>query len=306
MGRMIRGLAAEGNLRVLAADTTDICQEAQHRHHLSHTATAALGRAMTGGLLLAALLSKTPRERVDLRFEGDGPAGALMVDASPDGSVRGYLRHPQAELPLRSDGKLDVGGLIGQGELKVMRSLSNGEIYQSSTRLVSGEIAEDLAHYLWQSEQIPSALLLGVRLEAKGTVRHSGGVVVQVTPGCPDQVIAQLEANLAGVKGLTDLLEAHGLEGTVEHLLRGMDYQATDLSVIGFKQGHIPLQFRCRCSRTKALDSLAFFDPHERQAMIDEDGGAEVCCDWCNQKYQITPEEILSLEVGQVAANPQA
>lgn len=303
---MIRGLAADGNLRVLAAETTDLGQEAQRRHHLSNTATAALGRAMTGGLLMAALLSKTPRERVDLRFEGDGPAGVMMVDAGPDGSVRGYLRHPQAEVPLRADGKLDVGKLIGEGELKVMRSLSNGEIYQSATRLVSGEIAEDLTHYLWQSEQIPSAMLLGVRLEGSGEVRHAGGVVIQVMPGCPDGVIAQLESNLATVKGLTDLLEMHGLEGSVDYLLRGLDYQPTDLTVIGFREGHIPLQFRCRCSRSRALDSLAFFDPHERQAMIDEDGGAEVCCDWCGQKYQITPEEILSLEVTPTLPNPQA
>lgn len=296
MGRLIRGLAADGQLRILAAETTDIAQEAQSRHQLSVTATAALGRAMTGGLLLAYLLSKTPRERVDLRFEGNGPLGALMVDAAPDGTVRAYAQNPQAEAPLRSDGKLDVGGLIGQGELKVMRSLSNGEIYNSSTRLVSGEVAEDLAHYLWQSEQIPSGVLLGVRMQGQ-QVQVAGGVIIQVLPGCAPEVLDQLENRLAGVKGITDLLANQGLEGTLETLLEGLGYEATDLSVVGFKQGYIPLQFKCRCNHEKALNSLVFFDAQERESMIAEDGGAEVTCDWCGQRYEVSPEEIRAVGV---------
>ncbi|WP_337867759.1 Hsp33 family molecular chaperone HslO [Meiothermus sp.] len=299
MGRLIRGLAAEGNLRVLAVETTDIAEEARERHQLSPTATAALGRAMSGVLLLTFLLSKTPKERVSLQFVGDGPLGGPVVEAAPDGFVRGYVKNPQAHPPLRTDGKLDVGAAIGQGELKVDRLLSNEELYQSSVELVSGEIAEDLARYLWQSEQIPSAVLLGVRVNGAGTVHVAGGVAIQVLPGCPEEVIERLEQNLQGRASISDLLLEKGLDRAVETLMEGLDYDPTDLSVVGFHQGHIPLSFRCRCSRERALNALIYFSPEEREDMIVQDGGAEVSCHWCAQKYQITPEEIRSLSLGE-------
>ena len=148
MGRILRGLAGEGDLRVVAAETTDVVEEARLRHGLSPTATAALGRAMTGALLLAQLLLKTPKERITLRVEGTGPLGGLVVEADAFGHVRGYVKNPRAEVPLREDGKLNVGELVGAGALRVDRSLPSGEVYTSTVPLVSGEIAEDLAHYL--------------------------------------------------------------------------------------------------------------------------------------------------------------
>ncbi|RDI95415.1 Hsp33 family molecular chaperone HslO [Meiothermus sp. QL-1] len=294
MGRLIRGLAAEGSLRVLAVETTDIVEEARLRHGLSPTATAALGRAMSGVLLLTFLLSKTPKERIGLQFLGDGPLGGPVVEAGPDGFVRGYVKNPAAHPPLRPDGKLDVGGAIGRGELKVDRVLANGELYQSSVELVSGEVAEDLVRYLWQSEQIPSALLLGVRVEAAGGVEVAGGMAIQVLPDCPEEVVGRLEQNLKG-RALTPLLLERGLEGAVEALLEGLAYDPTDLRAVGYPGGYIPLAFRCRCSRERALAALVYFSPQEREAMIAEDGGAEVQCHWCGTKYQITPEEIRSL-----------
>ncbi len=295
MGRLIRGLAADGNLRVLAALTTDIAEEARTRHDLSPTPTAALGRAMTGALLLTFLLSKTPKESITLQFRGDGPLGGPIAEAAPDGMVRGYVKNSRVEPPLRPDGKLNVGAAVGQGELKVDRLLSNEELYQSSTELISGEIAEDLARYLWQSEQAPSAMLLGVRVHGQGEVQVAGGIAVQVLPDCPDQVVRQLEANLGGRSSITDLLLERGLEGTLETLLEGLDYQETDLSVVGYREGYIPLHFSCRCNRQRALNALVYFSPLERQEMIEQDGGAEVVCHWCGDKYQITPEEIRSL-----------
>ncbi|MCS7057720.1 MAG: Hsp33 family molecular chaperone HslO [Meiothermus sp.] len=295
MGRLIRGLAAEGNLRVLAAETTDIVEEARSRHGLSPTATAALGRAMSGVLLLAFLLSKTPKERIGLQFLGDGPLGGPVVEAGPDGSVRGYVKNPSAHPPLRPDGKLDVGAAIGRGELKVDRLLANEELYQSSVELVSGEVAEDLVRYLWQSEQIPSALLLGVRVAPTGEVAAAGGVVIQVLPGCPEEVIDRLEQNLKG-QNLTPLLLEQGLEGAVETLLQGLSYQPTDLRAVGYPEGHIPLAFRCRCSRERALRALVYFTSQEREEMIAQDGGAEVLCHWCGTRYRITPEEIRSID----------
>lgn len=308
MGRLIRGLAAGGNLRVLAVETTDIAEEARERHQLSPTATAALGRAMSGALLLSFLLSKTPKERVSLQFVGDGPLGGPVVEAAPDGFVRGYVKNPRAHPPLRHDGKLDVGAAIGKGELKVDRLLPGRELYSSSIQLVSSEVAEDLARYLWQSEQIPSAVLLGVRVRASGAVHTAGGLVIQVLPDCPEQVVGRLEHNLQGQSSLTDLLLEQGLYGAVQTLMDGLDYDPTDLSLLGFGKGHIPLYFRCRCSRERALNALIYFSHEEREQMVRQDGGAEVLCHWCAQKFQLTPEEIRSLPAseGFAAERPQA
>ncbi len=308
MGRLIRGLASEGNLRVLAVETTDIAEDARLRHDLSPTATAALGRAMSGAFLLTYLLSKTPKERLTLQFVGDGPLGGPVAEAAPDGFVRGYVKNAQVNPPLRPDGKLNVGAAVGQGELKVARLLSNGELYESGLEIVSGEIADDLSHFLWKSEQIPSAVLLGVRVIGQGDVQVSGGVAVQVLPGCPSEVVAKLEANLQGRTSITDLLLEKGLEGTVEVLLEGLDYVPTDLSGFsGFEQGHIPLEFRCRCSRERALNALVYFSPEERLEMIEQDGGAEVLCHWCAEKYQISVEELGSLDApATFSENPKA
>ena len=207
---------------MVAAETTDIVEEARRRHGLSPTATAALGRAMTGALLLAQLLLKTPKERITLRVEGTGPLGGLVVEADAFGHVRGYVKNPRAEVPLREDGKLNVGELVGAGALRVDRSLPSGEVYTSTVPLVSGEIAEDLAHYLWQSEQIPSAVLLGVRVKGEGEVEVAGGVAVQVMPGAKEEVLGRLEANLKDLPGLTPLLRERGLEGALEALLAGL------------------------------------------------------------------------------------
>ncbi len=292
MGRLVRGLAGGGAFRVIAADTTDVVEEARKRHRLSPTATAALGRALTGAALLAFLLSKTPRERVTLKIEGDGPLGHLVAEAGVDGRVRGYVGRPEADLPPNERGKLDVGGLIGKGELRVMRSLPNGEIYDSSVPLVSGEVAEDLAHYLLKSEQIPSAVLLGVRVAPEGEVEAAGGLVVQVMPGAPEEAVDRLEENLRAVPGFSGLLKERGLLGAVGAVLAGLGFEK-----LGAESGlppELPLAFRCRCDREKARQALRFFPPEELRKMAEE-GGTEVVCRWCGEVYRFGPEELRSL-----------
>lgn len=273
-------------MRVIAAETGDVVEEARLRHGLSPTATAALGRALTGALLLAQLLLKTPKERIALRFEGDGPLGGMIAEAGPDGTVRGYARNPHVDLPVRGDGKLDVGGLVGRGNLQVDRSLPSGEVYSSRLELRSGEVAEDLAYYLFQSEQTPAAVLLGVRLGSDGAVDRAGGMVIQVLPGAKGETIDRLERNLAGVS-FSALLKEKGLEGAVKSLLEGVGFERTDLEV--------PARFQCRCNRERALEALVFFTPGEREEMIVQDGGAEVVCHWCGARYRFSPEEIRSL-----------
>ncbi len=285
---LLRGTAADHTLRVLALDATAIAEDARLRHNLSATATAALGRSLAGSLLLAQVLGKRDADRVTVRIQGDGPLGWIVAEGGVNGEVRGYVRNPGADLPLReSDGKLDVRGIVGtEGEVAVMRLLDNAEPYTGSVPLTSGEIAEDLAYYLAASEQIPSALLLGV-YEEGGRVARAGGLLVQALPGASDEVLARLEANVRGMGLLTDAMRRSGLLGAIE--------QATEGLGLEMLPDALPARFSCRCSEERALASLLYFGPEERQEMIDE-GGQEVVCHWCGTRYHISPDAIRALD----------
>lgn len=287
---LLRGLAADGGVRVVAADTTELVREAVERHGASRTAGAALGRTLTAGLLLAHVLLKDHRDRVTVRVKGAGPLGGVIADAGLDGSVRGYVTNPHAELPLREDGKIDVGGGVGAGELVVVRSHAPyGDPYTSSIDLVSGEIAEDVATFLARSEQIASAVLLGVYYGPDGRVEQAGGVILQALPGANDAALAVLEANVREFGGLTSAMQRAPLTDLVaEELAWGIGFE-------NLTPEPLPVRFECRCSDKKALEALAYFSPAERQEMIEEDGGAEVVCHWCGEKRWITPEQINSL-----------
>lgn len=188
---LLRGTAAGNTLRLVGMDSGRVVEDARLRHHLSKTATAALGRTLTASALLAVVLGKKVDSRVTVRVEGGGPVGWIVAEGSASGQVRGYVREPGADLPLReSDGKLDVSGIVGNtGELAVTRLLDNGEPYTGSIELVSGEIAEDISSYLGVSEQIPNAVLLGV-YEEGGRVAHAGGLLIQAMPGVSDETLA--------------------------------------------------------------------------------------------------------------------
>jgi molecular chaperone Hsp33 len=284
---LLSGTAANTTLRVFAVQTTDLVQTAKTKHELSATATAALGRSLSGALLLAQVLSKRDQDRVTLRIQGDGALGYIVAEGGRDGAARGYVKYPQADLPPRAtDGKLDVGALVGKnGEFAVMRLLENSEPYTGSVPLASGEIADDLAAYLWQSEQIPSAVLLGVHLDSSG-VTQAGGVLVQAMPGVQDSTLARLEQNVAALGQLTIAMRQFGLLGAVEQVLEGLGLE--------LQPETLPLEYKCRCSLERSLASLVYFSPSERQEMI-EAGGQEVVCHWCGTKYQISPEEIAGL-----------
>lgn len=278
---LIRGTAAQDTLRVVAVESTALVGEARQRHGASLTATAALGRAMSASLLLSQLLTKDEPGRVNLRVQGGGPVGWIVAEGSRDGTARGYARNPEAELPPRdTDGKLDVGALVGtDGELAVTRLLDNGEPYTGSVPLASGEIAQDVATYLLRSEQIPSAVLLGVHLDAGG-VTSAGGVIVQAMPGASEATLALLEANVAKFGALTTHLRAAGLLGALDRLLDGLHLK--------LEADSLPVSFACRCSRSRAVDALAFFDAAEREDMISQ-GGQEVVCHWCGERYLVMP-----------------
>lgn len=280
MSYLIRGMAADGGIRVVAADTTDIVKEAVRRQGATATAGAAVGRTITGALLLAHVLLKNQADRVTLRLRGGGPLGQVTADAGLDGTVRGFANHPHVELPVRADGKLDVGGGIGSsGDIDVIRSHAPyGDPYTSSQTLTSGEVAEDIATYLAVSEQIPSAVLLGVHFDADGEVSEAGGVILQALPGAADAALAVLEANVLAFGQLTtEMRRAPLLTLLEEDLCWGLGFEL-------LTRPPLSVGFACRCSDAKALESLAYFTKEERAAMVAEDGGAEVVCHWCGER----------------------
>ena len=225
--QLIRAIAAEGGIRAVGIISTRLTEEARQRHKLSYVATAALGRTMSAGLLLASSM-KRENSRVNIRIKGNGPLGGLLVDAGLDGTVRGYVFQPDVELPPNPQGKLDVGGAVGnEGFLYVVRDIGHGYPYSSTVELVSGEIGEDITHYLFTSEQTPSALLVGVFVGADG-VTAAGGILVQIMPKAAhnEALISTLEARIAELKGFTPLLrEGKTLPEIFESLLGDLDLE---------------------------------------------------------------------------------
>lgn len=272
---------AEG-VRIYALCTTNLVQEAAIRHHTSHLASAALGRAMNGALLLAATMKDN--ERIALRLKGDGPIGEVVADAEGT-HVRGYVGDPDVFLPLKN-GKLDVGGAIGAGNIIVTRYLQNAEPFTGYAELVDGEIASDLTNYLYTSEQTPSSVALGVLVNKEGQVMASGGYFIQAMPGCAEETLAQLEENISLTPYVTQLLElGYTPEKMIETIARGLDVTI---------QESIELSYKCRCSREKILGALATLGQEDISAM-SQDEETEVHCQFCNETYKFSGEEIARL-----------
>ena len=284
--QLIRATAADGGIRVVGVITTRLVEEARQRHALSYVATAALGRAMTAGLLLVSSM-KQPQSRVNIRVKGDGPLGGLLVDAGLDGTVRGYVEQPQVELPLNEKGKLDVGGAIGtDGYIYVVRDIGYGYPYSSTVELVTGEIGDDLTHYLATSEQTPSALVLGVFVGEDG-VEAAGGLLLQVLPKAArdELLVTVLEERLKELTGFTPLLRAG------KSLAQIFDDLVGDIG-LEILPGSQIVQFSCGCTRDRMLGALKLLGIAELTDMIKEDEGAEAVCHFCNEKYHADSEQL--------------
>ena len=287
--QLIRATAAEGGIRAVGVITTRLTEEARVRHKLSYVATAALGRTMSAGLLLASNM-KRAESRINIRIKGNGPLEGILVDAGLDGTVRGYVGNPDIELPPNSKGKLDVGGAVGRdGYLYVVRDVGYGYPYSSTVELVSGEIGDDLTHYLITSEQTPSALVLGVFVGAEG-VTASGGILIQVLPkAARDEALVQtLESRVAGLAGFTPLLQAgKTLPEILEELLGDMGLEILPETQL--------VRFHCGCSFNRVLGALKMLGEAELQDMIEKDDGAEATCHFCGQIYQASSDELEKL-----------
>ena len=282
--RLIQGMAGNGEFRILAAQTTNTVETAREILDLSPVAADALGRALTGSLLLARLLDKDVRnQHVTLRFEGNGPLGVLIAEANVSGGARGYVANPVPQ-----DETLDVGRAIGRGMLTVVRGTPPvGKPYTSQVLLEGGGIAQELTRYLYRSEQISSAVLLGVYKRREG-IAAAGGIIVQTFPHSSENAIRMLESRLADTPPLSTLIDKMPIEHVVATVFEGMAYKQIDDSF------NVPLAYKCSCSRERALAPLALFSAEELREMVDE-GGSEVVCQFCGRKYSFSRDDLLAL-----------
>lgn len=287
--QLIRATAAGGGIRVVGVISTRTVEVARQRHGLSYVATAALGRTLSAGLLLASSMKRS-QARVNIRVRGDGPLGGILVDAGVDGTVRGYVDNPAVELPPNSRGKLDVGGAVGRkGYVYVVRDMGYGYPYSSTVELVSGEIGDDLTHYLVSSEQTPSALILGVFVGANG-VEASGGLLLQILPRAAEdeEIVSTLESRIGGLSGFTPLLKAHkSLPQIFEELVGDMGLEILPETQL--------VRFDCPCTFDRMLGALRLLGEAELQDMIEKDGGAEATCHFCNEVYHTSSEQLAQL-----------
>ena len=287
--QLIRATAANDGIRAVGVISTRLTEEARLRHGLSYVATAALGRTMAAGLLLASSM-KQPQSRVNLSVKGNGPLGSVLVDAGLDGTVRGSVRYPTVELPLNDQGKLNVGGAVGhEGYLYVVRDVGYGYPYSSTVELVTGEIGEDVTHYLAMSEQTPSALSLGVLVDGEG-VNAAGGLLLQVLPKAArdEALVTLLESRFESLTGFTPLLKAGKTLPDIFESLLG------DLGLNILPQTQL-VRFHCRCSYERVLGALQLLGEAELRDMIEKDNGAEATCDFCNETYRVPKEGLEDL-----------
>jgi molecular chaperone Hsp33 len=282
---LIRAVTRMGHIRGLACVTTRLVNEVCWKQGTSPTGTAALGRALTGGALMGALL-KTG-QRVALRFEGNGPLRKILVEADSNGTVRGTVGERAADLPLRG-GKLDVAGAIGSaGFLTVTKDLRLKEPYSGTVQLYSSEIAEDLAYYLTESEQVPSAVGLGVYVEAHGGVTAAGGFLVQSLPPSNDEVINRLTEQIQTMPPLTELLRGGGTpEELLEYIFTGVPFDVFEKR---------PLSFKCSCSKERVVNALVSLGQEELRSMIEQEDGIDVTCEFCREVYGLSRGELTSL-----------
>ncbi|WP_455014638.1 Hsp33 family molecular chaperone HslO [Hominenteromicrobium sp.] len=288
MDRIIRCITADGALMASAIDSSDTVYTAQSLHGLSATASAALGRLLTGASMMGAML-KQEHASLTLRVDGGGPLGVLTAISDSRGNVRGCVDNPEAEVPKKPNGKLDVGAAVGQdGRLGVIRSYGTGEPYMGQVALVSGEIAEDLTNYYAVSEQIPTVCALGVLVDSDTKkVMLAGGLLIQVLPGALPEDIEKLEANVQKLEPVTTML-AKGMtvEQMCEKALEGFTVEKLD---------EMPVHYACTCSREKYYAALATLEPDELETLPAQDGKVETVCPYCCRKYYFTTEELHAL-----------
>ena len=280
---IVRATAADAQIRAFAATTKNLVEEMRSLHNTSPVVTAALGRLLTGGVMMGAML-KGDKDLLTLQVKGDGPLGGMTVTADSKGNVKGYANEPQVILPANAIGKLDVGGAVGQGYLSVIKDMGLKEPYVGQTILQTGEIAEDLTYYFATSEQVPSSVGLGVLMEKDNTVKQAGGFIIQLMPFADDAVITALENNLQKFSSVTTVLDAGSTPEQMLHmLLDGLDVQMVDTMDAGYT---------CDCSKERVEKAIISIGKKDIQEMIEEGKEIEVNCHFCNKNYTFSVDEL--------------
>ena len=286
MDEIVRAVTSDGFVKISAVSARDMVERARQIHGLSPTASAALGRTLCAASMLGELM-KEDDASLTIRINGGGPIGSIIAVSDSDGCTRGYVTNPEADLPTRADGKLDVGGLVGRdGMLTLSSDLGLKEPYIGSVELVTGEIAEDLAQYMVESEQIPAAVGLGVLVDTDKSIKAAGGFIVQLMPGAPEELITKLEDNIFMMDQLTTVLDEDGIDAVIGQVLLGLDPQEAERR---------PVEYRCSCSRERVAQALRSCGEAELREMAAEGRDVEVSCQFCDKVYSFTPGELLEL-----------
>jgi len=280
---IVRVTAADAQIRAFAATTRNLVEEMREIHNTSPVVSAALGRMLTGGAMMGAMM-KGEDDLLTLQVIGDGPIGGMTVTADAKGNVKGYANETQVLLPASAKGKLDVGTAVGKGSLRVIKDMGLKEPYVGQTTLQTGEIAEDLTYYFAASEQVPSSVGLGVLMERDNTVKQAGGFILQLMPFAEEAVISRLEANLQRFRSVTEVLEAgNPPEKMLEMLLDGLSMQVTDTIGTGY---------RCDCSKKRVEGAIISIGRKDIEEMIADGEEIEVGCHFCNKKYTFSVDEL--------------
>ena len=280
---IIRATAANDQIRAFAAVTTEMVETAREHHNTSPVATAALGRLLTAGAMMGSMM-KGEKDVLTLQIKAGGPLQGITVTADSQGNVKGYVGNPDVCIPANSKRKLDVAGAVGPGFLTVIKDMGLKEPYSGQVMLQTCEIAEDLTYYFATSEQVPSAVGLGVLMNKNNTVRQAGGFIVQLMPFAEEEVISRLEQNVQKINSVTNLLEeGHTPESLLEKVLEGFDVQINE---------KMDTRFRCNCSKERVAKALISIGRKELNEMIQEGKPIEMNCHFCNTNYNFTVEEL--------------
>lgn len=280
---IVRATAANAQIRAFACTTRETVEKARQAHDTSPVITAALGRLLTAGSMMGSML-KGEKDLLTLQIKGDGPARGLTVTADANANVKGYAMEPQVMLPPNAMHKLDVGGAVGNGILCVIKDMGMKDPYVGQTALQTGEIAEDLTYYFATSEQVPSAVGLGVLMEKDNTVKQAGGFIIQLMPFAEDEVIDQLEKNLTEVNSVTQMLDdGNTPEQILELLLGNLGLEITDT---------MPTQYACNCDKERVEKAIISIGKKEIDEMIQDGKPIEVKCQFCNTAYTFSVEDL--------------
>ena len=293
MDKLVRAITKDGTVKAVAVTTKDLTERARNIQRSLPVATAAIGRALAAASMMGNAL-KEENASLTLQIKGGGPLGTVLAVSDHQGNVRGYVQNPQVDLPLREDGKLDVGGAVGsEGTLTVIKDIGLKEPYIGSVGLLGGEIAEDLAAYFVESEQIPTACALGVLVDRDQSVKAAGGYIVQLLPGAGEDTIAKVEGGVLAAGPVTALLDRNP---DPEALLRTVlsDFEVDILETS-------PIAYKCYCSRDRVERALISMGVAELEDLLAEQGGCELGCQFCDKVYQFTGEELQGLVDGMKA-----